>query len=140
MSAPEELARALELSRSHDLLVSYTAAGWRISFSSDDPVATIPMADDDDFSGPRITQPHGTHAAHNRHRKRGEVPCARCSDAERLYQAARHRRRRAAMSADVDGAVERRSTPPDCLASVYHLPTTVWTAAPLSGVDVSVAP
>lgn len=111
MTLHDDYVRALVLSATNDLVVSYTAAGWRISFPDDDSVLTIPLADHDDFSGPRITQPHGTHAAFNRHRKRGDKPCRQCRDGERAYQAERHNQRR------------RRLIQND-LAPVYHLPTT----------------
>jgi hypothetical protein len=38
--------------------------------------------------------PCGTHAAHNRHKKRGEPPCGQCVMAERVYQRLRMRQRR----------------------------------------------
>lgn len=43
--------------------------------------------------GPRL-RPHGTHAAFNGHRKRGEQPCEFCVVGERTYQRHRARRRR----------------------------------------------
>jgi len=42
----------------------------------------------------RGLQPHGTHAAFNRHKSAGESPCAPCVHAERTYQRIRSRRRR----------------------------------------------
>lgn len=42
----------------------------------------------------RALQPHGTHAAFNRHRKRGESPCVGCWQGERDFQRERARRRR----------------------------------------------
>jgi len=44
-------------------------------------------------------RPCGTHAAFNRHRVAGEEPCPACWMAEREYQTARGRRRRAARAA-----------------------------------------
>lgn len=44
----------------------------------------------------REVRPCGTHAAYVRHKSRHEVPCTVCADAERAYQRARARRRRAA--------------------------------------------
>ena len=46
-------------------------------------------------SPPRPEAPHGTHAAFNRHKGRGEVPCAECVVGERDYQRDRARKRRA---------------------------------------------
>lgn len=46
--------------------------------------------------------PHGTHAAFNRHKKRGETPCATCIAGERAYQQHRHLRRSGAFT-QVDG-------------------------------------
>lgn len=43
--------------------------------------------------GPRPEAPCGTRAAFDRHRRRGEDIDAACIDAERVYQAARWRRR-----------------------------------------------
>lgn len=40
-------------------------------------------------------KPHGTHAAFNRHKSRNEEPCGKCWTAEREYQSARARLRRA---------------------------------------------
>lgn len=45
----------------------------------------------------RLLEPHGTHAAFDRHRKRGEDPCARCRVGERAYNTNRKRRRREAL-------------------------------------------
>ena len=56
------------------------------------------LAVDIPLSAPRGLAPCGSHAAHNRHRAHGEPPCGLCTDAERAYQADRHRRRRAAPS------------------------------------------
>lgn len=41
-------------------------------------------------------QPCGTHSAYNRHRGRGESPCADCRAGEAAYQARRKRQRRTA--------------------------------------------
>ena len=46
-------------------------------------------------TGPATLQPHGTHAAFNRHRNADEDPCQACWHGERDYQRARARRRRA---------------------------------------------
>jgi hypothetical protein len=40
-------------------------------------------------------QPHGTHAAFNRHKAREEAPCVACLQGERDFQRERGRRRRA---------------------------------------------
>jgi len=45
--------------------------------------------------GPQEPLPCGTHAAYNRHRKRGEDPCEACVVAERDYQRTRKRASRA---------------------------------------------
>lgn len=44
--------------------------------------------------GPLPQSPCGSHAAFNRHRSRGEQPCASCWEAERTYQRIRARQRR----------------------------------------------
>jgi hypothetical protein len=44
---------------------------------------------------PKELQPHGTHAAFNRHRKAGDEPCDPCWCGERRYQRERKRRGRA---------------------------------------------
>lgn len=46
-------------------------------------------------AAPQEPLPCGTHAAFNRHRKRGETPCGPCVVAERDYQRARKRASRA---------------------------------------------
>lgn len=43
---------------------------------------------------PAEALPHGSHAAHNRHKASGEAPCDSCVEAERVYQAERQQRRR----------------------------------------------
>jgi hypothetical protein len=42
----------------------------------------------------RPLRPCGTHAAWERHKRRGEEPCLPCAEAERAYQRARSRDRR----------------------------------------------
>lgn len=42
----------------------------------------------------RPLRPCGTHAAWERHKRRGEEPCPACTEAERAYQRARTRDRR----------------------------------------------
>lgn len=42
----------------------------------------------------RRLKPHGTHAAFNRHKNAGEIPCPACQLGEREYQAARPDRRK----------------------------------------------
>lgn len=43
----------------------------------------------------RPLEPHGTHAAFNRHRSNGTQPCPTCREGERTYQRLRARRARA---------------------------------------------
>lgn len=45
---------------------------------------------------PRLLKPCGTHAAYERHRKRGEFIDDKCREGERAYQRSRRRRERAA--------------------------------------------
>lgn len=54
------------------------------------------LAWNDDLRTPdgRQLQPHGTHAAYTRHKKRGEQPCDDCMVGERNFQRARARNRR----------------------------------------------
>jgi hypothetical protein len=75
------------------------------------------IAEDDDphvgltRSGPRpepLLQPHGTHAAYNRHRNRSETPCETCVAGERVYQSERERRRTEARRARGDGSHRKR--------------------------------
>lgn len=40
---------------------------------------------------PARTAAHGTHGGYGAHRKRGEVACPECREAERIYSAARRR-------------------------------------------------
>lgn len=51
----------------------------------------------------RMLQPCGTHAAFNRHRAAGQEPCDDCWAAERIYQTARNRKRRAADAQQQEG-------------------------------------
>lgn len=52
------------------------------------------LAWNDTETDPVELMPHGTHAAFNRHKGRGETPCPSCADGERRYQRLRNRRRR----------------------------------------------
>lgn len=44
----------------------------------------------------RLLEPHGSHAAYDRHKRRGQTPCPDCRLGERIYNTERKRRNRLA--------------------------------------------
>jgi hypothetical protein len=113
-----ELADAIRASRTTGLAYALTADGFRPLAHDVDPFAGAPMADYDYQHARRRTparykpagliQPCGTHAAFNRHKKRGEPIDDNCRQAEREYQSAKARRFRAR---GVDESVDILTTP-----------------------------
>ena len=65
-------------------------AGLREFIAGMDGPSAIP-ADTPAEVSPRTLQPHGTHAAYNRHLYRRQTPCGACSESERVYNTARVR-------------------------------------------------